>query len=100
MKRITIPEIRQHPWFQHKLPPYLRHAPEIVEKQERMVDAEVIEEVLRLPFKGMTREIVDAAAASSDKEVQGLSKLVRDLRVAYVRGRGGDARGDRRRQRL
>ena len=23
MKRITIPEIRLHPWFQHKLPPYI-----------------------------------------------------------------------------
>jgi len=30
MKRITIPEIRLHPWFQHKLPPYLRHPPELM----------------------------------------------------------------------
>ncbi|ETM52793.1 CAMK/CAMKL/AMPK protein kinase, partial [Phytophthora nicotianae] len=33
MKRITIPEIRQHPWFQIDLPPYLQHPPEIVENQ-------------------------------------------------------------------
>jgi hypothetical protein len=36
MKRITIPEIRQHPWFQHKLPAYLRLPPELMEKQERV----------------------------------------------------------------
>ncbi|OEU16541.1 Pkinase-domain-containing protein [Fragilariopsis cylindrus CCMP1102] len=50
MKRITIPEIRLHPWFQHKLPPYLRHPPELMEKQERVVDAQVIDEVMKLPF--------------------------------------------------
>jgi 5'-AMP-activated protein kinase catalytic alpha subunit len=50
MKRITIPEIRMHPWFQHKLPPYLRHSPELIEKQERIVDQEVIDEVMLLPF--------------------------------------------------
>jgi len=50
MKRITIPEIRLHPWFQHKLPPYLRHPPELMEKQERVVDPEVIDEVMALPF--------------------------------------------------
>jgi serine/threonine protein kinase len=50
MKRITIPEIRLHPWFQHKLPPYLRHPPELIEKQERIVDQEVIDDVMKLPF--------------------------------------------------
>jgi 5'-AMP-activated protein kinase catalytic alpha subunit len=83
MKRITIAEIRQHPWFQHKLPPYLRHPPELMEKQERNVDLDVIDEVSRLPFKGITRELVAAAAASSDKEQSSLPKFVRDLRVAY-----------------
>ncbi|KAJ0393091.1 hypothetical protein P43SY_004485 [Pythium insidiosum] len=33
MKRITIPEIRQHPWFQQDLPPYLQHPPEVVENE-------------------------------------------------------------------
>lgn len=50
MKRITIPEIRLHPWFQHKLPPYLRHPPDLMEKQERVVDPQVIDEVMKLPF--------------------------------------------------
>ena len=90
MKRITIGEIRQHPWFQHKLPPYLRHPPEQTygtdnteEKQERVVDPEVIEEVNLLPFLGITRALVLAAASSSDASVPTLPKFTRDLRVAY-----------------
>mmetsp|Transcript_7683 Transcript_7683/g.16439 ORF Transcript_7683/g.16439 Transcript_7683/m.16439 type:complete len:698 (+) Transcript_7683:129-2222(+) len=109
MKRITIPEIRLHPWFQHKLPPYLRHPPELMEKQERVVDPAVIDEVMKLPFHkayqnlangGMngfpaggpqhqpiqpliTRELVEAAAALEDSREDGAPKVLRDLRVAY-----------------
>jgi len=107
MKRITIPEIRLHPWFQHKLPPYLRHPPELMEKQERVVDAQVIDEVMKLPFHKayshlngnggggvngslpqhhrpyITRELVEVAAALEDSRENDAPKLVRDLRVAY-----------------
>ena len=38
MKRITIPEVRQHQWFQHKLPAYLNLPPEMIESQERCID--------------------------------------------------------------
>ena len=109
MKRITIPEIRLHPWFQHKLPPYLRHPPELMEKQERVVDGEVIDEVMKLPFHkayGMnganhlmngvmtvpqhqlphgiiTRELVERAAALEDNRDSDTPKVLRDLRCAY-----------------
>mmetsp|Transcript_42372 Transcript_42372/g.76401 ORF Transcript_42372/g.76401 Transcript_42372/m.76401 type:complete len:692 (-) Transcript_42372:86-2161(-) len=106
MKRITIPEIRLHPWFQHKLPPYLRHPPELMEKQERVVDPAVIDEVMKLPFHkayqhlmngGMmnggpqnqpshpliTRELVDTAASLEDSREDEVPKVLRDLRVAY-----------------
>lgn len=107
MKRITIPEIRLHPWFQHKLPPYLRHPPELMEKQERIVDQEVIDEVMRLPFHKaygiqanpingavnipqhqfpsglVTRELVERAAALEDSRDSDAPKLLRDLRCAY-----------------
>ena len=105
MKRITIPEIRLHPWFQHKLPPYLRHPPELMEKQERVVDPAVIDEVMKLPFhkayqhllnngvSGMpsqqqamsliTRELVENAASLEDSREDGAPKVLRDLRVAY-----------------
>jgi 5'-AMP-activated protein kinase catalytic alpha subunit len=42
MKRITIPEIRMHPWFQHKLPLYLRHPSELMDKQKRVADSKVM----------------------------------------------------------
>jgi 5'-AMP-activated protein kinase catalytic alpha subunit len=100
MKRITIPEIRLHPWFQHKLPPYLRHPPEFMEKQERVVDGEVIDEVLKLPFEKVlsnmnangagggnypviSRDLVERAAALEDSRDADTPKLMRDLRVAY-----------------
>lgn len=107
MKRITIPEIRLHPWFQHKLPPYLRHPPEQMEKQERVIDSQVIDEVMKLPFhlaySGLadpdtmnknshqqsrpysliTRELAEGAAALEDNRENDAPKLVRDLRVAY-----------------
>jgi serine/threonine protein kinase len=109
MKRITIPEIRLHPWFQHKLPPYLRHPPELMEKQERIVDQEVIDEVMKLPFHKaygslshnnpinglignaqhafptgiVTRELVERAAALEDSRDSDAPKLLRDLRCAY-----------------
>jgi 5'-AMP-activated protein kinase, catalytic alpha subunit len=106
MKRITIPEIRLHPWFQHKLPPYLRHPPEQMEKQERVVDPLVIDEVMKLPFHKayqhlinggvangipqnqpskplITRELVESAAALEDTREDGAPKVLRDLRVAY-----------------
>lgn len=108
MKRITIPEIRLHPWFQHKLPPYLRHPPELIEKQERIVDQEVIDEVMKLPFHKayggnnfannspmngisqayppaglVTRELVEQAASLEDSRDTNAPKLLRDLRCAY-----------------
>jgi len=108
MKRITIPEIRLHPWFQHKLPPYLRHPPELMEKQERVVDAQVIDEVMKLPFHkaygslanqngtsnhmngaamqqypAVSRDLIEKAAALEDNRDSGTPKLLRDLRCAY-----------------
>ena len=110
MKRITIPEIRLHPWFQHKLPPYLRHPPELMEKQERVVDPAVIDEVMKLPFHKayqhlmngglmnggpnnipqnqpshplISRDLVERAAALEDTRDEGAPKVLRDLRVAY-----------------
>lgn len=108
MKRITIPEIRLHPWFQHKLPPYLRHPPELMEKQERVVDSEVIDEVMKLPFHKayggsfgqngsnhmlngamahhlpvVSRDLVERAAALEDSRDSDTPKLLRDLRCAY-----------------
>ena len=37
MKRITIREIREHPWFQNRLPRYLAVPPPDTAQQARMV---------------------------------------------------------------
>eukprot|EP00595_Chromulina_sp_UTEXLB2642_P000918 CAMPEP_0196762010 /NCGR_PEP_ID=MMETSP1095-20130614/1342_1 /TAXON_ID=96789 ORGANISM="Chromulina nebulosa, Strain UTEXLB2642" /NCGR_SAMPLE_ID=MMETSP1095 /ASSEMBLY_ACC=CAM_ASM_000446 /LENGTH=696 /DNA_ID=CAMNT_0042112223 /DNA_START=38 /DNA_END=2128 /DNA_ORIENTATION=+ len=49
MKRITIPEIRQHPWFLHKLPAYLSLPPVMIEVQQRYIDEEIVQKVCLLP---------------------------------------------------
>ncbi|RLN37116.1 hypothetical protein BBJ28_00012275 [Nothophytophthora sp. Chile5] len=50
MKRITIPEIRQHPWFQMDLPPYLQHPPEVVEHETFKIDEECLSRCLALNY--------------------------------------------------
>lgn len=44
MKRITISEIRQHPWFQQNLPTYLTFPPE-VSSLGADIDEEIVEEI-------------------------------------------------------
>lgn len=97
MKRITIPEIRQHPWFQHKLPAYLSLPPDMIEVQHRFIDDEIVEKVCQLPFKDVTPAAVRAAVignnfgSSSSMAVSALvkgatvlpTKFENDLRVAY-----------------
>ena len=76
MKRITIGEIRQHPWFLHKLPPYLATTPDMLAQQAQMVDMETVEEVLHKFGDRLhaDREKVEAAA-------QGRGRI--DLKVIY-----------------
>lgn len=45
MKRISIGDIRQHQWFQHKLPAYLSIPPEVIELQEKYIDEEIVAKV-------------------------------------------------------
>ncbi|CEG50273.1 camk camkl ampk protein kinase [Plasmopara halstedii] len=75
MKRITIPEIRQHPWFQIDLPPYLQHPPEIVEHQTFKIDEECLSQCLALNY---------AANVGHDQLVALLTRRENHpLRVAY-----------------
>jgi 5'-AMP-activated protein kinase catalytic alpha subunit len=52
MKRVTVPEVRAHAWFQQKLPPYLRHAPDRIENLERVIDEDTVDDVLALASRG------------------------------------------------
>jgi 5'-AMP-activated protein kinase catalytic alpha subunit len=82
MKRITIPEVRQHAWFQHKLPAYLSLAPETIEAQEKYIDDEIVLKVCQLPIPGVTAEAVTNALHSAHAGTR-LVGLSHELKVAY-----------------
>ncbi|KAK7295412.1 hypothetical protein RJT34_18319 [Clitoria ternatea] len=50
MKRMTIPEIRQHPWFQARLPRYLAVPPPDTLQQAKKIDEEILQEVVNMGF--------------------------------------------------
>ena len=82
MKRITIPEVRQHAWFQHKLPAYLSVSPDAIELQEKYIDDEIVAKVCLLPIKGVTAEGVTDALQTSQEGIK-LTGLKHELKVAY-----------------
>eukprot|EP01040_Poterioochromonas_malhamensis_P009687 gene9687-10521_t len=80
LKRITFQEVRQHPWYLHRLPDYLTLHPTLIEMQERSRDPEIIDKVCQLPnICGVTPEIVTEAVFNSG----GDTILVNRLKVAY-----------------
>lgn len=99
MKRITIPEIRQHQWFQQQLPSYLSILPhEMINVNQCVVDEEIVTKVCELPFDNISPEYVRKAVLSlpigptSSMSLNSLSKhspysqvnrQLNDVRVAY-----------------
>ena len=61
--RAQVPEVRAHAWFQQKLPPYLRHAPDRIENLERVID-----EVGRSIDEPGVAEVEEEEAAASVEE--------------------------------
>ena len=84
IKRITIDEVRQHPWYRHKLPGYLMLPPMMIELQERYIDSEIVEKVCNLPIQGVTVDLVTTAIRQDRNSNNGPSdKYLHDLKVAY-----------------
>jgi 5'-AMP-activated protein kinase, catalytic alpha subunit len=84
IKRITIAEVRQHPWYQHKLPAYLTLPPAMIEMQERYVDPEIVQRVCTLPFATpfpITEDLVMDAVTTGEKI--GQNHIKHELKVAY-----------------
>ncbi|XP_037416996.1 carbon catabolite-derepressing protein kinase-like [Triticum dicoccoides] len=50
MKRITIREIRDHPWFQNRLPRYLAVPPPNTTQQAKMIDVGTLQDVVNLGY--------------------------------------------------
>ncbi|PKA66206.1 SNF1-related protein kinase catalytic subunit alpha KIN10 [Apostasia shenzhenica] len=51
MKRMTIREIREHPWFQAHLPRYLAVPPPDTVQQAKKVDEDILQEVVKMGFE-------------------------------------------------
>ncbi|XP_022144438.1 SNF1-related protein kinase catalytic subunit alpha KIN10-like [Momordica charantia] len=50
LRRITIPQIRQHPWFQAHLPRYLALKPISITQQVQKIDEDVLQRVVMMGF--------------------------------------------------
>lgn len=83
MKRITIPEIRAHPWFQHKLPAYLSLPPAMIERRERVIDPEIVASVCNLTIRGVNHDLVMEAVTEKETKYTKKVQLKHDLRVIY-----------------
>ncbi|KAK6912795.1 Ubiquitin-associated domain [Dillenia turbinata] len=71
MKRMTIPEIRQHPWFQARLPRYLAVPPPDTMQQAKKIDEEILQEVIKMGFD--RNQLVDSLR----------NRIQNDATVAY-----------------
>ncbi|KAM3269135.1 SNF1-related protein kinase catalytic subunit alpha KIN10 [Capsicum chacoense] len=50
MKRITVPEIRQHQWFKSHLPRYLAVPPPDARQHLKKLDEDILQQVIRMGF--------------------------------------------------
>eukprot|EP00294_Goniomonas_avonlea_P000104 CAMPEP_0114556064 /NCGR_PEP_ID=MMETSP0114-20121206/9094_1 /TAXON_ID=31324 /ORGANISM="Goniomonas sp, Strain m" /LENGTH=517 /DNA_ID=CAMNT_0001741253 /DNA_START=16 /DNA_END=1569 /DNA_ORIENTATION=- len=67
LQRLTIAEIRQHPWFQQRLPGYLAIPPDLRPPQHQELNDLVITEVLqRLGLKESARDEVATAVQAGE----------------------------------
>ncbi|RZC85631.1 hypothetical protein C5167_026303 [Papaver somniferum] len=67
MKRITIPEIRQHPWFQAHLPSYLAVPPPDTMEQTNKMDEEILMKVIQMGFDG--NQLIESLGNKVQNEV-------------------------------
>ncbi|WOL18194.1 SNF1-related protein kinase catalytic subunit alpha KIN10-like [Canna indica] len=70
MKRITIREIREHQWFQTRLPRYLAVPPPDTMQQAKKIDEDILQEVIKMGFdknllvQSLHKRIQDEATVS------------------------------------
>ncbi|CAM0135874.1 unnamed protein product [Umbelopsis sp. WA50703] len=72
LKRITIQEIRQNPWFNVGLPEYLRPLPDTAETLDQEIDEDILSELCKK--MGYGRETIYKALSESDNN---------QIKVAY-----------------
>ncbi|XP_065028502.1 SNF1-related protein kinase catalytic subunit alpha KIN10-like isoform X1 [Musa acuminata AAA Group] len=89
MKRITIREIREHPWFQMRLPRYLAVPPPDTMQQARKIDDDIIQEVIKMGFD--KNQLVESLHSRISNEATVSYYLLLDNRFRAMSGYlGGD----------
>jgi serine/threonine protein kinase len=76
--RITMSQIRQHPWFQYQLPAYLHYTPDMLELQEKVLDLDICEKVVSLSLLKTNKDEVELSIMQPKNK-----KSRTDVRVAY-----------------
>ncbi|XP_077215012.1 SNF1-related protein kinase catalytic subunit alpha KIN10-like [Tasmannia lanceolata] len=84
MKRMTIPEIRQHPWFQAHLPRYLAVPPPDTMQQAKKIDEEILQEVIKMGYD--RNQLVDSLCNRLQNEATVAYYLLLDNRFRISNG--------------
>ncbi|KAH7387108.1 hypothetical protein KP509_16G005800 [Ceratopteris richardii] len=97
LKRVTIPDIKQHPWFQFHLPRYLAVPPPDTAQQAKRVDEDIVQEVTKLGIK--RDELVDSLQNRVQNQATVTYYLLLDncrrISNGYLGGDLTEAMGDR-----
>ncbi|KAJ7519019.1 hypothetical protein O6H91_20G019600 [Diphasiastrum complanatum] len=88
MKRMTIPEIRQHPWFRAHLPRYLAVPPLDTIEQAKRIDEDILQEVVSLGFP--KDQLVDSLKTRMQNKATVTYYLMLDNRRRISNGYLGD----------
>lgn len=90
LKRITIPEIRQHPWFTTRLPRYLAVMQADTVASATCIDEDIVSEVVKLGY--LRPAIIDALKGRHQNKASVAYYLLLDSRLcassssAYLKG--------------
>ncbi|XP_020273240.1 SNF1-related protein kinase catalytic subunit alpha KIN10-like [Asparagus officinalis] len=84
MKRMTIREIREHPWFQARLPRYLAVPPPDTMQQAKKIDEEILQEVVKMGFE--KNQLVESLHNRSQNEGTVAYYLLLDNRFRATTG--------------
>ncbi|EOA17917.1 hypothetical protein CARUB_v10006326mg [Capsella rubella] len=77
-KRISIPEIRQHPWFNNNLPSYLAIPPLDTTEQANKIEEEIVQKVVDIGFD--RNQVVESLVNRIQNEVTVTYYLLLDSR--------------------
>ncbi|XP_061945815.1 SNF1-related protein kinase catalytic subunit alpha KIN10-like isoform X2 [Populus nigra] len=84
MRRMNMPEIRQHPWFQAHLPRYLAVPLPDTMQYAKKIDVEIFQEVVKLGFDG--KQLTEALICRTQNEATVTYHLLLDHQLRDSNG--------------